>query len=65
LEEQWAKHNAGNIILDQLASTDLDGLAKVLRRAVSTGQFTEVFGPSGYVWHRGEATFENWQSEFL
>ena len=25
----------------------------------------EAFGESGYVWDWGQATFENWQSEFL
>jgi hypothetical protein len=29
------------------------------------GQTAEAFGPSGYVWRWGQATFENWQSEFL
>jgi hypothetical protein len=29
------------------------------------GQVAEAFGPSGYVWRWGQATFENWQSEFL
>jgi hypothetical protein len=29
------------------------------------GETPMVFGDSGYVWHWGEATFENWQSEFL
>jgi hypothetical protein len=28
-------------------------------------QSAEVFGADGYVWTWGEATFENWQSEFL
>ena len=28
-------------------------------------QQAEVFGPDGYVWRWGEATMENWQSEFL
>jgi hypothetical protein len=28
-------------------------------------QAAEVFGPDGYVWSWGQATFENWQSEFL
>ena len=28
-------------------------------------QQPEVFGESGYIWKWGEATFENWQSEFL
>ncbi len=29
------------------------------------GQEAEPFGPDGYIWHWGQATFENWQSEFL
>jgi hypothetical protein len=29
------------------------------------GETAEVFGASGYVWRWSEATFENWQSEFL
>jgi hypothetical protein len=29
------------------------------------GQDAEAFGPGGYVWAWAQATFENWQSEFL
>jgi hypothetical protein len=29
------------------------------------GEAAAVFGDGGYVWHWAEATFENWQSEFL
>jgi len=29
------------------------------------GQAATLFGESGYIWHWAEATFENWQSEFL
>jgi hypothetical protein len=29
------------------------------------GQIPTLFGSSGYIWEWGEATFENWQSEFL
>ena len=28
-------------------------------------QAAQWFGADGYLWHWGEATFENWQSEFL
>ena len=28
-------------------------------------QTAQVFGDDGYVWNWAEATFENWQSEFL
>jgi hypothetical protein len=31
----------------------------------SHGQTAEAFGDSGYFWSWGQATFENWQSEFL
>jgi hypothetical protein len=29
------------------------------------GRPAEAFGPDGYVWSWAQATFENWQSEFL
>lgn len=29
------------------------------------GQAAAMFGPDGYVWKWAQATFENWQSEFL
>jgi hypothetical protein len=29
------------------------------------GQAAQVFGSGGYVWRWSQATFENWQSEFL
>ena len=29
------------------------------------GRVAEVFGADGYVWPWAQATFENWQSEFL
>jgi hypothetical protein len=31
----------------------------------SNGQGAQTFGPDGYVWSWAQATFENWQSEFL
>ena len=29
------------------------------------GQAAQAFGPDGYFWDWAQATFENWQSEFL
>ena len=29
------------------------------------GQVAQAFGDDGYIWAWGQATFENWQSEFL
>jgi hypothetical protein len=31
----------------------------------SHGEVAEAFGPDGYIWSWAQATFENWQSEFL
>ena len=31
----------------------------------SHGEQAEAFGDGGYFWRWGQATFENWQSEFL
>ena len=34
-------------------------------RQASHGDAPEAFGPDGYIWPWAQATFENWQSEFL
>ena len=31
----------------------------------SHGEIVALFGSDGYIWSWGQATFENWQSEFL
>jgi hypothetical protein len=31
----------------------------------AAGRAAEAFGKDGYIWSWGQATFENWQSEFL
>jgi hypothetical protein len=41
------------------------GWAKFAEDQITHGQTPQVFGSGGYVWDWGEATFENWQSEFL
>ena len=41
------------------------GWFEFVSEQVQHGQTAQVFGPDGYVWRWGEATFENWQSEFL
>jgi hypothetical protein len=41
------------------------GWAEFVADQASRGEPAEAFGPSGYVWRWGQATFENWQSEFL
>ena len=41
------------------------GWAEFVAEQQAHGQEAVAFGPDGYVWGWGQATFENWQSEFL
>lgn len=41
------------------------GWAEFVSEQSSHGETAEAFGPDGYLWRWGQATFENWQSEFL
>ncbi len=41
------------------------GWVKFAAEQKEHGQSAQWLGDSGYLWHWGEATFENWQSEFL
>jgi len=41
------------------------GWAEFVSEQASHGEAAEAFGPDGYIWRWGEATFENWQYEFL
>jgi hypothetical protein len=41
------------------------GWLEFVASQASLGRPAEPFGPDGYIWSWGQATFENWQSEFL
>jgi hypothetical protein len=41
------------------------GWVEFAAEQASHGQRAEAFGDGGYVWRWAQATFENWQSEFL
>jgi hypothetical protein len=41
------------------------GWVEFVAQQQAAGQAAEAFGPDGYFWTWGQATFENWQSEFL
>ena len=43
----------------------LTGWVEYASQQESLGQAASAFGPHGYVWPWAQATFENWQSEFL
>ena len=41
------------------------GWTEFVAEQAQHGQQAQAFGPDGYIWRWGQATFENWQSEFL
>ena len=41
------------------------GWVEFVSQQAALGQRAEAFGGDGYIWVWGQATFENWQSEFL
>ncbi|HEY7589759.1 MAG TPA: DUF6766 family protein [Candidatus Limnocylindrales bacterium] len=41
------------------------GWVEFVAQQQAHGETAEAFGPNGYVWSWAQATFENWQSEFL
>jgi hypothetical protein len=41
------------------------GWGEFAAEQAALGEEPEIFGPTGYLWSWGRATFENWQSEFL
>jgi hypothetical protein len=43
----------------------LTGWAEFVAQQAELGQPATAFGDRGYVWSWAQATFENWQSEFL
>lgn len=43
----------------------LAGWVEFTAEQASHGEMAQLFGSSGYIWRWLEATFENWQSEFL
>ena len=41
------------------------GWVEFVSEQTAHGQVAQAFGDDGYVWSWAQATFENWQSEFL
>jgi hypothetical protein len=41
------------------------GWVEFIAQQAAQGRDAVAFGPDGYVWPWAQATFENWQSEFL
>ena len=53
------------LFLGSLALQTWTGWVEHVSRQRQEGAPAEAFGPDGYVWSWAQATFENWQSEFL
>jgi hypothetical protein len=53
------------LFLVSLALQTWMGWEEFVAEQHSHGEDATPFGDGGYVWRWGEATFENWQSEFL
>lgn len=41
------------------------GWVQYVSEQAQHGSEAQAFGPDGYIWSWAQATFENWQSEFL
>lgn len=69
MKSLWKNYNLSIILLLLFASAWIlqtwTGWVNFAAEQQQHGSTAELFGPSGYVWAWAEATFENWQSEFL
>ena len=55
---------AGLFLVSWIAQS-LTGWVEYVSEQQSHGEEARLFGDSGYIWPWSQATFENWQSEFL
>jgi hypothetical protein len=60
----WAQHRWRSCS-PWLGAPDLTGWLEFSAHQRAEGRAIEMFGSNGYVWPWAQATFENWQSEFL
>lgn len=65
----WRSYSLGIVLLGLFVVSwvlqTLTGWKEFVAEQSSLGATAHVFGEDGYVWAWGQATFENWQSEFL
>ncbi len=69
MKRLWRGYNLGIVLLALFLASWVGqtwtGWRGFVAEQASHGQSAHVFGAEGYVWGWGQATFENWQSEFL
>ena len=65
----WKNYNLSIVLLALFLGSWLlqtwTGWVKFAAEQAEKGRVPHWFGSSGYVWDWSQATFENWQSEFL
>ena len=69
MKRLWRDYGLGIVLFGLFAVSwviqTITGWWEFVAEQRSLGQSAVVFGDEGYVWRWAQATFENWQSEFL
>lgn len=69
MKREWRRYNLGGVLgalfLGSWIGQTWTGWREFVGEQASRGQEAWWLGADGYVWVLGQATFENWQSEFL
>ena len=69
MKRVWQRYNLGIVLLALFLGSWIGqtwtGWREFVAEQASHGQSARWLGADGYVWAWGQATFENWQSEFL
>ncbi len=69
MKRLWQYYNLSIVLfalfLMSLVLQTWTGWVEFVAEQQAHGQAAEVWGQGGYIWRWGQATFENWQSEFL
>jgi hypothetical protein len=69
MRQVWRNHGlsltVATLFLGSWVLQTVTGWVEFAAAQEALGEQPSVFGPTGYLWTWGQATFENWQSEFL
>lgn len=65
LAELRPEHHVGALFIGAWALQTWTGWVEFVAEQAASGEPAQAFGDEGYVWSWAQATFENWQSEFL
>lgn len=69
MKKLWQNYNLSIVLLILFLAAwviqTLAGWQEFAAQQAQHNQTAQVFGEGGYIWRWAQATFENWQSEFL